>query len=195
MPPAAMPLTMFWREANVTAMRPRMMSQKKSGGVKARSISSASGSRAASTTMLNRVPSPDAVAARPMARPPSPRRVIGKPSNVVHTLAIVPGVLSRMAGTAPPVLAVPMIPAKTYIATMGSQPNVNGRISVMAMTLPRPGITPNRTPRGRAQDDGPDDGGLGHAAEPAEERIEHRLADPPGPTGPGTCGGRCRCTG
>ena len=43
-------------------------------------------------------------------------------------------------------LAVPIIPANTYIATIGSHPNVNGKISVIAMTLPKPGITPNVTP-------------------------------------------------
>ncbi len=145
-PPAARPFTIFCRDANVTAINPRITIQKKSGGVNQRIKSLATGNNAAKTTMLNRVPSPDAVAASPIARPPSPRLVIGKPSNVVHTFAIVPGVLSKIAGTAPPVLAVPMIPAKTYIATIGSHPKVKGMMSVIAITLPRPGITPNITP-------------------------------------------------
>ena len=120
--------------------------QKKSGGVNQRISNFATGSNAAKTIMLNRVPSPDAVAAIPKARPPSPFWVMGNPSNVVQTFAMVPGVFKRIAGTAPPVLAVPIIPANTYMATSGSHPKVNGMISVIAMTLPNPGITPNTTP-------------------------------------------------
>jgi hypothetical protein len=57
---------------------------------------------AARNTTPIKVPTTEALVARPIASPASPRLASGKPSSVVAALAGVPGIFSRIAEREPP---------------------------------------------------------------------------------------------
>jgi hypothetical protein len=118
---------------------------KNSGGPNERTMILTNGIRTRRKTMPIIDPSIDDDVANPIARPASPRRAMGWPSKQVAALGASPGLLRRMAGTEPPSVAAPIIPAIRNIEGAGCQPNVK----VIPMVRParkRPGNAPRIRP-------------------------------------------------
>ena len=95
--------------------------------------------------MPTTAPKKDDAAAKPTARPASPRRAMGWPSKQVAALGASPGMLSRIAGTEPPSVAAPIIPAIRNMAVSASHP----KVKVMPMVRPArnsPGSAPRMSP-------------------------------------------------
>ena len=104
------------------------------------------GSRAMVTMTPPKDPVRQAVAAMEIARPASPLRAMGYPSRHVAAFCAVPGVLSRMAGIAPPKPLELIIPANMNMAFMGSIPYEKGSAIAIERIPPSPGRIPNVAP-------------------------------------------------
>ena len=80
------------------------------------------------------------------ARPASPFRAIGKPSNVVATDEGVPGMPSSVAVTSPPAEPPTYTPVIAARPCSGSRPKVNGSTMITVMVMVTPGSAPPTTP-------------------------------------------------
>ena len=97
-------------------------------------------------TAPSRPPKKDAQMPIHIARPGSPLRAIGWPSNVVAIDEGVPGSPSRTAVTSPPAEPPTYTPVMAASPCSGSRPKVNGNTTMMVIVIVTPGSAPPTIP-------------------------------------------------
>ena len=125
---------------------PKMATRKYSAEPNFSAILASCGARNSSANTETMPPKNDPVVETPMALPPNPFCVIGKPSNVVAMLASVPGVRSRMAVSEPPYTELQYTAPSSISPSLGSMPKVIGMASATPMVDERPGSAPTTRP-------------------------------------------------
>ena len=151
--PRAPTSTPFTTSSPLTApmkVIPRSARKNNSAGPNASTVGCTIGISAARNTAPNTPPTADAARLAPSARPPSPRRAIGWPSQTVAASGPVPGMPRRMLGMEPPVCTTEcMATRNTQPGTM-SIPNTSGIERTIPSLPPSPGTAPKIMPIGTA---------------------------------------------
>ena len=123
-------------------VRPKIPSQKYSGGPNFKENSANGSADVASTKFAMTLPTKEAKAAVTRACWAIPFWARGKPSNVVAIAAGVPGVFIKIAGMASAYIAPTYIPASIIKPAAGSIPKVNGTRRARPMVAVKPGMDP-----------------------------------------------------
>jgi hypothetical protein len=117
-----------------------------SGWPKARTRGTTAGIMASARNTGMTPPNIELVAAAPIARAPSPRWLMGKPSSAVAAFGGVPGMLSRIAGMLPLVKTTACMAIRRMRAISGDMPKMNGSSSGITIIPLRPGMAPTTRP-------------------------------------------------